>query len=49
MGDKTAIQWTEASWNPVTGCDKVSQGCKNCYAETMDSWSKDLRVRKFPL
>jgi protein gp37 len=35
MGDKTGIQWTEATWNPVTGCTKVSQGCKNCYAETM--------------
>jgi protein gp37 len=33
MGDKTKIEWTDASWNPVTGCSKVSQGCKNCYAE----------------
>lgn len=32
MADKTKIQWTDASWNPVTGCSKVSQGCKNCYA-----------------
>ena len=30
---KTDIQWTDFSWNPVTGCTKVSQGCKNCYAE----------------
>ena len=29
------IEWTEETWNPTTGCDKVSQGCKNCYAETM--------------
>ncbi len=29
------IEWTEASWNPVTGCDKISSGCKNCYAERM--------------
>lgn len=29
------IEWTEATWNPVTGCDKVSRGCKNCYAERM--------------
>lgn len=29
------IEWTEATWNPSTGCDKVSSGCKNCYAETM--------------
>lgn len=33
MGDKSAIEWTDATWNPVTGCTKVSQGCKNCYAE----------------
>ncbi len=32
MADKTGIEWTEATWNPVTGCSKVSQGCKNCYA-----------------
>jgi protein gp37 len=29
------IEWTEKTWNPVTGCNKVSQGCKNCYAEVM--------------
>lgn len=29
------IEWTEQTWNPTTGCDKVSQGCKNCYAEQM--------------
>lgn len=33
MGDKTGIEWTDATWNPVTGCAKVSQGCKHCYAE----------------
>lgn len=32
MADKTGIEWTDASWNPVTGCNKVSAGCKNCYA-----------------
>lgn len=32
---KTKIEWTEATWNPSTGCTKVSSGCKNCYAETM--------------
>lgn len=32
--DRTAIEWTDATWNPVTGCTKVSPGCKNCYAET---------------
>lgn len=35
MATKTTIEWTEMSWNPVTGCSKVSQGCKNCYAERM--------------
>jgi protein gp37 len=34
MGDGTAIEWTEATWNPVTGCSKVSPGCAHCYAET---------------
>lgn len=33
MGDKTGIQWADATWNPVTGCTKISQGCKHCYAE----------------
>jgi len=33
VGDSTKIEWTGATWNPVTGCAKVSQGCKNCYAE----------------
>ncbi|MGI8516659.1 MAG: DUF5131 family protein [Acidimicrobiia bacterium] len=32
---KSAIEWTEHTWNPVTGCDKVSPGCDNCYAERM--------------
>ncbi len=34
MRDNTPIEWTEATWNPVTGCDKVSPGCAHCYAET---------------
>ena len=33
MGSKSEIAWTNSSWNPVTGCDKVSAGCKHCYAE----------------
>ena len=33
MGDKSAIEWTDATWNPVTGCTKISRGCDNCYAE----------------
>jgi len=35
MGAETAIEWTESTWNPVTGCTKVSAGCLNCYAERM--------------
>ena len=31
----TKIEWTERTWNPVTGCNKVSEGCRHCYAETM--------------
>jgi protein gp37 len=35
MGQNTGIEWTEATWNPLTGCDKISPGCANCYAERM--------------
>ena len=31
----TKIEWTERTWNPVTGCTKISEGCEHCYAETM--------------
>jgi protein gp37 len=34
MADRSRIEWTQATWNPVTGCTKVSPGCKHCYAET---------------
>lgn len=34
MSDKSKIEWCDASWNPVTGCTKVSEGCRNCYALT---------------
>src|ERR1700676_5024153 len=37
MGANSHIEWTEATWNPVTGCTKVSAGCKNCYAERLAS------------
>ena len=33
MADKSSIEWTDATWNPVTGCTKISAGCDNCYAE----------------
>jgi protein gp37 len=35
MAIKSAIEWTESTWNPLTGCTKISPGCKNCYAERM--------------
>ncbi len=35
MAQGSSIEWTEATWNPVTGCTKISAGCKNCYAERM--------------
>ena len=35
MATLSTIEWTDMTWNPVTGCTKVSQGCKHCYAERM--------------
>jgi len=35
MADKTGIGWTNATWNPVRGCERVSEGCRNCYAEEL--------------
>lgn len=35
MGDNTGIEWTDATWNPVTGCTAVSSGCDHCYAQTL--------------
>jgi protein gp37 len=43
VGDKSTIEWTDATWNPVTGCSKVSPGCAHCYAETLSlrrGWSR---------
>lgn len=40
MAQNSAIEWTETTWNPLTGCTKISPGCKNCYAERMS-----LRLR----
>jgi protein gp37 len=34
VADRSTIEWTEATWNPVTACSKVSPGCAHCYAET---------------
>lgn len=41
MASNSSIEWTEATWNPVTGCTKISPGCKHCYAERM---AKRLRA-----
>ena len=42
MGDKSKIEWTDATWNPVTGCKKVSEGCRNCYmARTVPRFGQD--------
>jgi protein gp37 len=35
MATKSSIEWTESTWNPLTGCTKISPGCKHCYAERM--------------
>ncbi len=35
MGCRSNIEWTEATWNPITGCTKISPGCQHCYAERM--------------
>jgi len=43
MGDTSAIEWTDATWNPVTGCTKISPGCKHCYAERItERWGQDF-------
>jgi protein gp37 len=47
LGDKSPIQWTDATWNPSTGCSKVSPGCKNCYAERLASRLKKMGNRKY--
>lgn len=41
------IEWTEVTWNPATGCNKVSAGCKNCYAETFAKRLKGMGVEKY--
>ncbi|MEN6526919.1 MAG: DUF5131 family protein, partial [Candidatus Polarisedimenticolia bacterium] len=45
MARRSAIEWTESTWNPVTGCSKVSPGCQHCYAERM---AKRLRLMGLP-
>ena len=47
MGDKSPIQWTDATWNPTTGCSKVSPGCKNCYAERLSQRLQQMGNPKY--
>ena len=47
MVKRTAIEWTEVTWNPVTGCDKVSAGCDNCYALTLAKRLKAMGAEKY--
>jgi protein gp37 len=47
MAGNSHIEWTETTWNPVTGCSKVSQGCKNCYAERMANRLKAIGVTRY--
>lgn len=43
----STIEWTEMSWNPITGCNKVSAGCDNCYAEVMSRRLKAMGQKKY--
>jgi protein gp37 len=47
MSNKSTIEWTEQTWNPTTGCTKVSSGCQNCYAETMARRLKAIGVKGY--
>ncbi len=47
MAQFSSIEWTEATWNPVTGCSKVSAGCLNCYAERMAKRLKAMGVARY--
>jgi len=47
MGDKSGIEWTEATWNPTTGCDRTSPGCDNCYALTLAKRLKAMGQAKY--
>lgn len=47
MATNSSIEWTNMTWNPVTGCTKVSQGCKNCYAERMAKRLKAMGVDRY--
>lgn len=47
MATGSAIEWTETTWNPVTGCSKISEGCKHCYAERMSYRLRSMGLDKY--
>lgn len=50
MKDNTGIEWTDATWNPMTGCTKLSAGCDNCYAHVVaQTKTRDVYLRRLPV
>src|SRR5690349_17564611 len=47
MASASTIEWTDATWNPVTGCTKISRGCDNCYAERFAERFRNVRDHPF--
>lgn len=47
MADNSNIEWTESTWNPVTGCTKISAGCQNCYAEKLANRLYAMGVKNY--
>lgn len=47
MSGKSKIEWTGSTWNPITGCDKYSDGCQHCYAEKMAIRLKNMGLKKY--
>ena len=50
MGDRTGIEWTDASWNPMTGCTQLSAGCDHCYAKTVaHTKTRETYLKQLPV
>ena len=47
MAEISKIEWTDSTWNPVTGCTKISPGCKHCYAERLSKRLQSMRMQKY--
>jgi len=47
MGERSSIEWTESTWNPTTGCDRISSGCDNCYALAFAKRLKAMGAEKY--